>query len=93
LLSAHNYRSDGRRPKELRDMTISIGSHPHADGSAMVSHGLTNVLVTVHGPREAKNRRETIHDRAVLSVGVNVPMFSGGSGGKRGRTDKCAFFI
>ncbi|KAG8990193.1 Exosome non-catalytic core component [Tulasnella sp. 427] len=88
LLSAHNYRSDGRRPKELRDFSLSLGTHGHADGSALVSHGLTNVLVTVHGPREAKSRANTLFDRAVLSVNVDIPVFSGGQGGKRGRNDK-----
>ncbi|KAG8944364.1 Exosome non-catalytic core component [Tulasnella sp. 419] len=88
ILSAHNYRSDGRRPKELRDLVISLGSHPHATGSAYLSHGLTSVLVTVHGPREAKSRSNTQHDRAVLSVGVDLPAFSGGTGGRRGKSDK-----
>ncbi|KAG8875896.1 Exosome non-catalytic core component [Tulasnella sp. 332] len=90
LLSSHNYRSDGRRPKELRDIGLTLGSHGHADGSATVSHGLTCVLVTVYGPREAKNRANSLFDRAILNVNVDVPLFSGGgsAGKKRGRGDK-----
>ncbi|KAG8907189.1 Exosome non-catalytic core component [Tulasnella sp. 403] len=88
LLSAHKFRSDGRRPKELRDISLSLGTHGHADGSALVSHGLTTVLVTVHGPREAKVRGNTLFDRAVLSVNVDVPVFSGNGTTKRGRGDK-----
>ena len=61
---------------------------------AQVCHGLTEVSVRVFGPREAKLRRETIHDRANTNVQIIMVPFSGGGGGRRrGRGDKCVRFI
>jgi len=90
LLSEHNYRSDGRKPTELRSLSLSLSPHLQADGSALVSHGLTKVMVTVYGPREARLRSNTAHDHAVLSVQIDIPAFSGGTntGSKRSRGDK-----
>jgi exosome complex component RRP41 len=45
-------------------------------------------LVSVFGPREAKQRRETIYDRANINVEVNVAAFSTGERRKRSRGDK-----
>ncbi|KDQ13455.1 hypothetical protein BOTBODRAFT_160382 [Botryobasidium botryosum FD-172 SS1] len=88
LLSSYNYRSDGRRPTEMRSLSLLLSQHPQADGSATVTHGLTEVMVTVFGPRESKNKAGLAHDRAVLSVTLDVPVFSGVPGGRRGRSDK-----
>ena len=67
-------------------------SYPHPtspDGMAHVCHGLTEVSVRVFGPREAKLRRETIHDRANTNVqSIMVPFSGGGGGRRRGRGDK-----
>lgn len=59
-----------------------------ADGSATVTHGLTQVMVSIFGPREARQRSQTLHDRAVLNVEVNIAPFSSGERRKRGRGDK-----
>jgi exosome complex component RRP41 len=59
-----------------------------ADGSATVTHGLTQVQVQVFGPREAKMRSQTIHDRANINVEVNVTPFSTGERRRRGKNDK-----
>ena len=59
-----------------------------ADGSATITHGLTQVLVSVFGPREAKIRSQTLHDRAAINVEVNVAPFSSGERRRRGRGDK-----
>ncbi|KAJ3558787.1 hypothetical protein NP233_g11429 [Leucocoprinus birnbaumii] len=82
------YRSDGRRQFELRDITINLAQQGQADGSAIITHGLTQVLVSVFGPREAKLRSQTIHDRASINVEVNVAAFSTGERRRRGRGDK-----
>lgn len=68
---------------------MDLSQRGTADGSAMVTHGLTQVLVTVFGPREAKLRSQTLHDRAVLNVEVSVAPFSTGERRKRNRGDKC----
>jgi len=88
ILNDGGYRSDGRRQYELRDINIDFSSQGTADGSASVSHGLTQVLVSVFGPREAKMRSQTIHDRANINVEVSVAAFSSGERRRRGRADR-----
>ncbi|TFK19359.1 exosome component 4 [Coprinopsis marcescibilis] len=88
ILNEAGFRSDGRRQHELRDLNIDLSRHGEADGSALISHGLTQVLVSVHGPREAKMRSHTFHDRANINVEVTVASFSTGERRKRLRGDK-----
>ncbi|KXN85876.1 Exosome complex component RRP41, partial [Leucoagaricus sp. SymC.cos] len=88
ILNEGGYRSDGRLQFELRDITINLAQQGQADGSAIITHGLTQVLVSVFGPREAKMRSQTIHDRANINVEVNVAAFSTGEWRKRSRGDK-----
>ncbi|TFK40078.1 ribosomal protein S5 domain 2-type protein [Crucibulum laeve] len=88
ILNEGGFRSDGRRQFELRDMTIDLSQRGIADGSALITHGLTQVLVSVFGPREAKMRSQTIHDRANINVEVSVAAFSTGERRKRSRGDK-----
>ncbi|THH04222.1 hypothetical protein EW145_g5681 [Phellinidium pouzarii] len=88
VLNDGGYRSDGRRQHELRDITLDLSVRGQADGSAMISQGLTQVLVTVFGPREAKNRSQTIHNRANVNVEVNIAAFSSGERRKRSKNDK-----
>jgi len=87
-LNDGGFRSDGRRQYELRDIAIDLSQQGQADGSAIITHGLTHVIVSVFGPREAKQRRETIHDRANINVEVNIAPFSTGDRKKRSRGDK-----
>ncbi|KAL0568598.1 Exosome non-catalytic core component [Marasmius crinis-equi] len=89
ILNAGGYRSDGRRQFELRTIEIDFapqGSNP--DGSATISHGLTQVAVSVCGPREAKMRSQTFHDRANINIELSIAPFSAGERRKRGRGDK-----
>ncbi|KIL67475.1 hypothetical protein M378DRAFT_159291 [Amanita muscaria Koide BX008] len=88
VLNDHGYRSDGRRQFELRDIGIDLSQQNFADGSAIISHGLTQVLVSVLGPREAKSRSQTIHDRANINVELNVAAFSTGERRRRSKNDK-----
>ncbi|KAI0951564.1 hypothetical protein AcW1_008579 [Taiwanofungus camphoratus] len=88
ILNDGGYRSDGRRQYELRDISIDLSPQGTADGSAVVTHGLTQVMVTVFGPREAKMRSQTLHDRAVLNVEMMVLPFSTGERRKRSRADR-----
>ncbi|KAJ3510340.1 hypothetical protein NLJ89_g4739 [Agrocybe chaxingu] len=73
---------------ELRSIDIDLGQQGQADGSAVITHGLTHVLVSVFGPREAKMRSQTMHDRANINVEVSVAAFSTGDRRKRSRGDK-----
>ena len=88
ILNDGGYRSDGRRQHELRDISIDLTTRNKADGAALVSHGLTQVMVTVFGPREAKNRSKTIHNRAYINVEVNVAPFSTSERRRRSKNDK-----
>ncbi|KAL4066782.1 exoribonuclease, exosome component 4 [Scleroderma citrinum] len=88
ILNDDGLRSDGRRQYELRDISIDFSLQGHADASVTFQHGLTQVLVSVLGPHEAKMRSQTIHDRAVINVEVNVAAFSTGERRKRTRGDK-----
>lgn len=69
-------------------MSIDLSPQGLSDGSATVSHGLTQILVTVFGPREAKMRSHTFHDRANINVEVNIAAFSTGERRRRARGDK-----
>ncbi|KAI0723666.1 ribosomal protein S5 domain 2-type protein [Fomitopsis betulina] len=88
ILNDGGYRSDGRRQYELRDFSIDLSQQGAADGCCTLRHGLTEVLVTVFGPREAKMRSQTLHDRAVINVEVNVLPFSTGERRRRARADR-----
>jgi len=52
LLSDEGFRSDGRRPNEIRCMRCRIGVYTQAEGSAYIEQGNTKVLATVYGPHE-----------------------------------------
>ncbi|GBE88447.1 ribosomal protein S5 domain 2-type protein [Sparassis latifolia] len=88
ILNDGGYRSDGRRQYELRDITIELSQQGVADGSATLTHGLTQVSVSVFGPREAKMRSQTLHDRANINVEVNILPFSTGERRRRARADR-----
>ena len=44
--------------------------------------------MSVFGPREARVRAQTLHDRAAIHVEVNIAPFSTGDRRRRGRGDK-----
>ncbi|KAK4685587.1 exosome complex component RRP41, partial [Tremellales sp. Uapishka_1] len=86
ILNDGGLRHDARRPYELRSTSFQLATHPSADGSSSVTQGLTSVSVAVFGPREAKLRSNTNHDRANLVVEVGVASWA--QQGKRSRGDK-----
>lgn len=88
VLNDGGFRSDGRKQYELRDISIDLSLHGSADGSATISHGLTQVSASVFGPREAKMRSQTQYDRAILNVELGIAPFSSGERRKRTRGDK-----
>ena len=48
--SLKEFRSDGRKRDELRDITIEIGIDKNFDGSARFKIGLTEIECRVKGP-------------------------------------------
>ena len=45
--------------------------------------------MSVFGPREARVRAQTLHDRAAIHVEATIAPFSGSDRRRRGRGDKC----
>ncbi|KAI0297288.1 ribosomal protein S5 domain 2-type protein [Multifurca ochricompacta] len=88
ILNEGGFRSDGRRQYELREITFDSTTQASSDGSARVTHGLTEVLVSVFGPREARVRSQTLHDRATIHVEASIAPLSTGDRRRRGRGDK-----
>ena len=88
ILNEGGFRSDGRRQYELRETTFDSTVQAGADGSARIAHGLTEVLVSVFGPREARVRAQTLHDRAAIHVEATIAPFSASDRRRRGRGDK-----
>lgn len=90
-LRSMNISMGGSKAASMHSM-LDSNSYPHPnapDGSAVILHGLTEVVAKVFGPREPQIRREAIHDRANINVQVIILPFSGGSTArKRGRGDK-----
>lgn len=54
LLSDEGFRTDGRKPNELRRLRCKIGVFTQADGSAYFEMGNTKVLAAVYGPHEVR---------------------------------------
>ncbi|OBZ72662.1 Exosome complex component RRP41 [Grifola frondosa] len=88
ILNDGGYRSDGRRQYELRDISIDLSQQGTADGSAIITHASPRSSSLFFGPREAKMRSQTLHDRAVLNVEMSVLPFSTGERRKRSRADR-----
>jgi len=57
---------------------IRMGIHPIADGSCEYCQGLTRILVTVEGPKQAVSGRNRLHDRASLNVFITSSTFAKG---------------
>ncbi len=60
LLSDQGFRTDGRRPHELRKIQCRMGVFRQADGSAYIEQGNTKALATVYGPHEVSLKLKLI---------------------------------
>lgn len=78
-------RLDGRRPHELRKLSARLGVSSRATGSALLDHGHTKILASVHGPRECASRAREVHDRAVINCEVLMAPFAQANRRKRFR--------
>ncbi|MEM0021074.1 MAG: exosome complex exonuclease Rrp41 [Fervidicoccaceae archaeon] len=76
LINEDGLRIDGRRPDQMRPISMSVGVLKNAQGSALVSYGKTTVIAAVYGPREALPRHMTLPDRAILRVRYHMAPFS-----------------
>ncbi len=69
-------RVDGRKPEDMRKMSVRVGVIPQADGSAEFKMGETTAVATVHGPKKVLPRRFEVKDKAYLSVKYDMAPFS-----------------
>ncbi|MEZ0393911.1 MAG: exosome complex exonuclease Rrp41 [Desulfurococcaceae archaeon] len=76
LIRDDGTRVDGRKPDELRPISMKVGVIKNADGSALVEYGNTKVVAAVYGPREASYRVPILPDRATLRVRYHMASFS-----------------
>ena len=69
-------RLDGRKPDELRKITIKAGVLHRAEGSCYLEWGGNKVMVAVYGPREAIPRHTQNPLRAIVTARYNMAAFS-----------------
>uniref|UniRef100_A0A1I8J884 RNase_PH domain-containing protein n=1 Tax=Macrostomum lignano TaxID=282301 RepID=A0A1I8J884_9PLAT len=82
-------RVDGRRPNEHRLLRAQLGTQPQADGSALLEHGNSRLLATVHGPAQARAADLSPEEDCVLRVLYNKPPFASMTERRRrGRGDR-----
>lgn len=86
LLALAGLRNDGRKPNELRRMSIQLSplaTTGGASGSAIVHMGLTTICCAVIGPIDCSRRSDELPDRAILEVNLRTAPFSSSSGDRR----------
>mmetsp|Transcript_2988 Transcript_2988/g.4414 ORF Transcript_2988/g.4414 Transcript_2988/m.4414 type:complete len:244 (-) Transcript_2988:180-911(-) len=88
FLSPQGLRIDGRRPKEIRRLSGNLGLFTRADGSALLEQGNTKVLASVYGPREAKLRSKSLHDRAYVTCEYTMTSFATSERKRRSKGDR-----
>jgi exosome complex component RRP41 len=76
MLDENGLRMDGRKPADLRPISIETGVVPVADGSASIRWRTNHAVAAVYGPMECHPRKIQRQDRAVLDVRYNMAPFS-----------------
>ena len=76
MIDENGLRMDGRKPGDVRPITIETGVIPVADGSCRMTWGTNEAIVAVYGPMEAHPRKIQRQDRAVIDVAYNMAPFS-----------------
>lgn len=69
-------RLDGRKPDELRKITIKAGVLEKADGSAYLEWGGNKIFAAVYGPQECIPKHLSNPYKAVLTYRYNMAPFS-----------------
>eukprot|EP00927_Polykrikos_kofoidii_P028685 TRINITY_DN24985_c0_g1_i1.p1 TRINITY_DN24985_c0_g1~~TRINITY_DN24985_c0_g1_i1.p1 ORF type:complete len:251 (-),score=44.77 TRINITY_DN24985_c0_g1_i1:46-798(-) len=87
-LTPEGFRLDGRRIHEPRTVICEVGAVGgcEADGFAVFELGATKAVAYVYGPMEA--RRQTAHDRGLLSCTLSTASFGGTVRSFRPRGDR-----
>ncbi|HLD56739.1 MAG TPA: exosome complex exonuclease Rrp41 [archaeon] len=69
-------RIDGRKPDEIRPITMQAGVLKRAKGSAMVKLGRTMAIAGVYGPRKLHSKHQQDSTKAVLKLTYSMAPFS-----------------
>lgn len=76
VLIKDGVRLDGRKPDQLRDISMKVGVLKRAVGSAYVEWGNNKVMAAVYGPRYLYPKFRQDPTKAVLRVVYNMAPFS-----------------
>ncbi|CAK9008080.1 unnamed protein product [Durusdinium trenchii] len=77
VITPEGFRFDGRRVNEPRGIQCCVGGcGREADGYAVFELGSTKAVAYVYGPMEAKQRSQSLHDRATLSCTLSTATFA-----------------
>uniref|UniRef100_A0A0B6ZLM2 Putative exosome complex component RRP41 n=1 Tax=Arion vulgaris TaxID=1028688 RepID=A0A0B6ZLM2_9EUPU len=89
LLSDQGYRTDGRKPNELRRIIFKKGIFKQADGSAYLEQGNTKVLAAVYGPHEIRGgKSKALHNKVLINCQYSMATFSTQDRKRRPRGDR-----
>ncbi|KAK6025257.1 hypothetical protein OSTOST_08854 [Ostertagia ostertagi] len=75
IVSEHGFRLDGRRPHQIRNISVALGTIRDAEGSAYFEQGGTKILCAVYGPFEGKRSRQ-LEDRCSINCIFRQVFFS-----------------
>lgn len=75
LLLIGNYRNDGRKNNEIRDLNIETDIIKDSNGSASVMIGETKVIAWINGPREGRNKN--MENKGQVKCIFSLAPFSG----------------
>lgn len=81
-------RIDGRRPLEVRKISVRLGVFGQADGSAYIEQGKTKALATVYGPHQPRGsaaRSTTKTTKGIVNCQYSTAVFSFGAGERKKR--------
>ena len=76
LISEDGTRVDGRKPEELRPITIKVGILERADGSALIEWGKNRIIAAVYGPRSAHPKHLAMPHEALVRCKYDMAPFS-----------------
>lgn len=76
VLNEFGYRQDGRKPKQIRNITYRMGVYPQADGSAYFEQGNTKVICSVYGPHECRYRSRINEEACIINCQYSQATFS-----------------
>lgn len=75
LLFIGNYRSDGRKNNEIRDIQIEMDAIKDVSGSVELQMGETKVIAWINGPHEGRSR--TMENKGQVKCIFSLAPFSG----------------